>query len=112
MSTHTQLSPAIGIVSTGKGKSGSGSSVSSSEASEDCVLQEVGSDTFDDDNIPLVKLASNSWSYSDSDVSLSILHLKKRDRRPEVYDFVIYKNVVSLDYISTNTSMFNKGWVM
>lgn len=40
--------------------------VSSSEASEDCVLQEGGSDTSYDDNIPLAKLVYNSWSDSDS----------------------------------------------
>ena len=39
--------------------SGSESGVSSSEASEDCVPQEVESDTFDNDNIPLAKIASN-----------------------------------------------------
>ena len=42
---HIQLSAATDSVSTGKDTSGSESSVSSSEASEDCVLQEVGSDT-------------------------------------------------------------------
>ena len=41
--------------------------------SEDCVLQEVGSDTSDEDNIPLSKLATNNLSDSDSDVPLSIL---------------------------------------
>ena len=50
MSAHLQLSAAIDSVSTGKDRSGSESSVSSSEASEDCVLQEFGSDTSDDDN--------------------------------------------------------------
>ena len=73
MSAHIQLSAAKGSVSTGKDTTGSESKVSSSEASEDCDLQEVGSDTSDDDNIPLVKLVSNSWSDSDSDVPLSVL---------------------------------------
>ena len=73
MSAHLQLSAAIDSVSTGKDTSGSESSVSSSEASEDCVLQEFGSDTSDDDNTPLAKVASKSWSDSDSDVSLSVL---------------------------------------
>ena len=53
-----------------KNTSGSESSVSSSEASKDCVLQEARSKTSDDDNIPLEKLASSSWSDSDSEVSL------------------------------------------
>ena len=35
-------------------------SAEESEASVDCVLQEVGSDTSNDDNILLAKLASNS----------------------------------------------------
>ena len=53
MSAHIQLSPAIDNVSTGKDTSGSKSSVSSLEASEDCVLQGVGTDTSDGDNISL-----------------------------------------------------------
>ena len=73
VSPHIQLSAAIDSVSTGKDTSGSESSVSSSEAREDCVLQEAGSDTSDDDSIPLEKLASNSWCDSDSDVLLSVL---------------------------------------
>ena len=44
-----------------------------SAASEDCVLQETGNDSSDDDNIPLAKQAFSSWSDSDSDVSLSVL---------------------------------------
>ena len=68
VSTHIQLSAAIGSVSTGKDTSGFESRVSSSEASEDCVLQESGSDTSYDDNIPLAKLVSSSWSDTDSDV--------------------------------------------
>lgn len=66
-------------VATGEDRSCSESSVSSlepseqSEASEGCVLQEVGCDTSTGGNIPLAKLASNSWSDSDSDVPLSIL---------------------------------------
>ena len=95
VSIHIQLSAAIGSVSTGKDTSGSESRVSSSEASEDCDLQEVGSDTSSDDNTPLAKLVSNSWSDSDSDVPLSVLRqnsfLTKRGRRPEVYDFVVQK---------------------
>ena len=50
MPAHIQLSAAICSVSTGKDTSGPESSVSSSEASEDCVLQRVGSDTSDNDN--------------------------------------------------------------
>ena len=73
VSANIQLSGAIDSVSTGKDTSGSKSSASSSGASEDCVLQEVGSDTSDDDNISLPKLASSSCSDSDSDVSLSVL---------------------------------------
>ena len=61
VSAHIQLSAAIDSVSTGKDTSGSKSRVSSSEANEDRVLQEAGSDTSDDDNIPLAKLASSSW---------------------------------------------------
>ena len=95
MSIHIQLSAAIGSVSTGKDTSGSESRVSSSEASEDCVLQEVGSDTSSDDDTPLAKLVSNSWSDSDSDVPLSVLRqnsfLTKWGRRREVYDFVVQK---------------------
>ena len=33
---------------------------------------EVGSDTSEDDNIPLAKLAFNSWSDSDGDVPFSV----------------------------------------
>ena len=73
MSAHIQLSAATDSVFIGKDTSGSESSVSSSEASKDCVLQEAGSDIADDDNITLAKLASSSWSDSDSDVSLSAL---------------------------------------
>ena len=51
-----RLSAGTDCVSTGKGTSGSESSVSSSEASEDCVLQEAESDTSDDDNILRAKL--------------------------------------------------------
>ena len=41
----------------------------------DCVLQEVGSDRSDEDDMPLAKLASRiSWSDSDSDAPLSKLH--------------------------------------
>ena len=73
MPARIRLSAAMDSVSTDKGRSGSESSVSSSEASEDCVLQEAGSDTSDNDSIPLAKLASSSWSDSDSDVSFSVL---------------------------------------
>ena len=47
--------------------------VSAAQKQAKTVLQEVGSDTCNDDNIPLAKVASNSWSDSDSDVSLSVL---------------------------------------
>ena len=70
VSAHIQLSAGIDSVSTGKDTSTPESSASSSEAN--CVLQEVGSDTTDDENIPLAKVASNSWSDSDNDVTLSI----------------------------------------
>ena len=73
VSAHISLSAAMGSLSTGKDTSGSESSVSSSKAREDWVLQEVGSDTSDDDNIHLAKLASNNWSDSDGDVPLSVL---------------------------------------
>ena len=69
MSAHIQLSAATDSVSTGKDTSSSESSISSSEANKDCVLQEAGSDISDDDNIPPAKLASSSWGDSDSDVS-------------------------------------------
>ena len=49
-----------------------GVSAAHKQFSEDCVLHKAGSDTSNDDNIPLEKLASSSWSYSDSDVSLSV----------------------------------------
>ena len=73
MSAHIQLSAAKGSTSSGKDLTGSESKVSSTEASEDCGLQEVGSDTSDDHNIPLAKLAFNIWSDSDSDVPLTVL---------------------------------------
>ena len=60
MSARIRLSAAIDSVSTGKGRSGSELSFSSSEASKDCVLQETGIDTADDDNIPLAKLAKRA----------------------------------------------------
>ena len=69
MSAHIHLSAATESVSTGKDTSGSESSVSGSEANEDCVLQEAGSDISDDDNTPLAKLVSSS-SRSDNDSSV------------------------------------------
>ena len=62
VSAHIQLAEATGSISTGKDTSGSELSVSSSEGSEEseareyCVLQEVWSDTYDNDNIP-----SQNW---------------------------------------------------
>ena len=64
VSAHIQLSAAM--VFTCKDKSGSESSVSSSEATEeseaceDCVLLAVGSGTSDDDNIPPCKTGFQS----------------------------------------------------
>ena len=69
-----------------------------SKASEDCALQEVGRGTYDDDNIPLAKLASNGWSDFDNGV-------------PEVYDFVIHK--MWFPWIRRpKKSTFNREWVM
>ena len=77
MSAHIQLSATLGNVSTIKDTTDCQSNATSSETNEDldtsensesddCVLQEVGSqDTSDEDNIPLEKRTSNSWSNSD-----------------------------------------------
>ena len=80
VSAHIQVSAALGTVSTINDTSDPKSSVTSSapsddsQTSEDCVLQEVGSDSTDEDDIPLAKLASiNSSSDSDSNVPLSKL---------------------------------------
>ena len=78
VSAHIKLS-ALASVSTAKDSNCSTSETSDDlestkdSESEDCVLQEVGSDTSDEDNIPLSKLATNNLSDSDSDVPLSIL---------------------------------------
>lgn len=80
VSAHIKLS-ALGSVSTDKDSNCSGTSETSDDVehatenseSDDFVLQEVGSDTSDEDNIPLSKLATNNLSDSDSDVPLSIL---------------------------------------
>lgn len=78
VSAHIKLS-ALASVSTAKDSNCSTSETSDDlestkdSESEDCVLQEVGSDTSHEDNIPLSKLATNNLSDSDSDVPLSIL---------------------------------------
>ena len=62
VSAHIQFAEIIGHVSTGKDTSGSELSVNTSEGSEEseareyCVLQDVRSDTSNNDNIP-----SQNW---------------------------------------------------
>ena len=65
MSAHIQLSAAIESVGFNR--------VSAVQKQAKTVLQEVWNDNFDDDNIPLAKLSSNSWSDGDSDVLLRVL---------------------------------------
>ena len=83
MSAHIQLPAALGSLSTINDTTDCQSNATSSETSEgqdassesdDCVLHDVGSDTSEEDNIPLAHLYNcNSWSDSDSDVPLSKL---------------------------------------
>ena len=78
-----------------------------SEASEECVLQEVGSDTSDDDNIHLTKLAADIWSDRDRDVPLSVLRKNSFPYEPRFMSFS-YTKCAFLDY-ATKTSAFNRG---
>lgn len=79
-----------------------------SGTSEDCFLQVVGSDSSDEDNITLAKLASNNWSDSDCDVPLSKLCQKETKSEEQETDW----STTQATHRATQTSFNSKMCIL